>query len=316
MTKRCAVQVFARVAGETYALNNIEGFTLLDYFGLGLVNVSRLSQRGPYQHGDTDLGYRQDARVIGLTWGIWGSGERPLYDLGELRTRLYSIFRPRDDDPVQLLFVMPDGRKRQADVNLQGAFDGGSQSYEGYAAQRLAAVFKASDPRLYHPKQQSTSFNLLSSISGLPIPFTVPIPIGESALNTTQNIVYADGDILAAVEYPTITVHGPITSPIIENLTTDEIIAFTAGDGLTIGSGEFIVVNLNNKTALDQDGNAVDGYLSDDSDLAAFHLSYASEKLYDGSYNTDGTNAIRVQGDGVNLITRVDIKWFNRFEGV
>lgn len=316
MMRQCDVQVFASIAGNTYSLNNFSGYTLLEYSGLGIANTRRLSQRGPYQHGDTDLGYRQDPRSIMISWGVWGDGDHAAFALEALRTQLFSIFRPREGDPVRLLFIMPDGRKRQADVNLQGAFDGGSQSYEGYAAQRLAAAFKASDPRLYHPQQQSTSFNLLSSISGLPIPFTVPIPIGESTLNTTQNIVYADGDVLAAVEYPTITIYGPITSPVIENLTTDETVSFTAGGGLTIGSGEFIVVNLNNKTALDQDGNAVDSYLSDDSDLAAFHLSYASEKLYDGSYNTDGSNAIRVQGDGVNLITRVDMTWYDRYEGV
>lgn len=332
---RGAVQVFARSGGTLYDLNHLDGLVLLNYSGLGMANVRRLTQRGPFQQGDTDLGFRVDPRTVGLTWGIWGRGERPLYDLEEARVKLYGIFRPRDDDPIQLLFITPAGQKRQMDVNLVGAVDGGSGSYEGYGEQRIGAAFKASDPRLYNPVQKSLTFDLLDTADGWNIEEVGETTadgwgieetgqttadgwqIGVSLLNRTQTLAYATGSLAADVEYPVIRVNGPINAPVIDNLTTGEKLDFSGEGGLVLGMGEYVEIDLSysTKSIVNQAGESVEQYLTEDSDLATWHLAYNTEKLADGS-RSDGNNTIRVIGTGATLATNVQILWYERFIGI
>jgi len=333
MVRNPAMKVFALIAGTTYDLTNLDGYTLLEYSGLGIANVRRLSQRGPFQHGDSDLGFRQDPRLIGLTWGVWGRGDRRLADLESLRVQLYGIFRPRDDDDVQLRFYMPGGRVRAADVNLLGAFEAGTAAYEGYAAQRIAGAFRAADQRLYDPTQQTLTFSLLSTMTGWDIEEIGQTTadgwdieeigqttadgwnIGESVFNQTQTILYAGGSLTADIEYPIIRINGPISSAVVNNQTTGEKIDLSDGGGLELLLGEYVDIDLTAKTLLDNNDVSVDQYLTGDSDLATFHLSYNTEKLADGS-RSDGNNVIQVTGAGSTLSTSVTITWYARYIGV
>jgi len=123
------------------------------------------------------------------------------------------------------------------------------------------------------------------------------------------------------VEYPVIIIGGPLTSPVVENLTTGERIALTANGGLALAAGEFVTVDLSGgsrrdaKTLRNQDGSSVSQYLSTDSDLASFHLAYAGELLASGDYS-DGNNLIRVTGSDANLLTLVELRYYDRYEGI
>lgn len=310
--------VTAVSAETTYNLNDRVGIFLEGYDGLGLVNTRRLSQRYPGQRGDTDLGFSVSPRFVDLAWRING---RDLPHYYELRETFLSLWRARDNDPVQVIFTFAGGKQRAVDLVADGELDYPSGD-RNFTMQKFSGVFKASDPRLYDPTLIRVEFALLSGTGGLPIPFTIPIAIGQSTLNTTQTITYASGSRLAAIEYPIITIHGPITSPIIENITTGETISLTDEDGLVIGQGEFVVVDLSgkprrdSKTIRNQNGVSVDQYLSTDSDLESWHLSFAGEKLLNNTYNTTGANIVRVRGENVNAVTRVLFEYYDRYEGI
>jgi len=315
------VSLKAAIAGQTYNLNDRSGI-FLELYDLGMATIQRLSQRAPGQDGDTDLGGLIEPRYVDLAWRING---RDLEHYRDLRETIMTIFRRRDDQPVQLVFDFGDGRLRALDVNLDGALDWRNREY---TTELVSGVFKASDPRLYDPTVRTVSFNLLPDSGGLPIPFTIPIPIGADTLNVTSSITYAGSSRLAAVEYPIITLHGPIDDPIIENLTTAEQIALTANGGLSLAAGEFVVIDLSglprrdSKTMRNQDGNSVAQYLSTDSDFDSWHLAYAGE-LVTGGVGADnvttyanGTNLLRVQGSNVTINSYVTIIYYDRYEGV
>lgn len=319
MLNGCEIQAVALASGRYYDLNKISGnWILTDVDGLGLTDTVRLAQRGPIQDGDTDLGWRRSPRHIALKWVMQGCNARHLWDL---RGELMTVWRPRISDPVILTFYLPNGDVRAADVNMEGEVDFKSNARLDGKSHAVVVDLKASDPRLYNPTLRVVEFSLLSSTGGLPIPWTIPIPIGGSTLNTIQTIYYADGHLLASPEYPTIILFGPITNPVIENLTTDEKIDLTANGGLSLAANEFVTIDLSGrplfdrKTILNQDGDSVAQYLTTDSDLATWHLAYNGEKLPDLTY-CDGNNQIRVTGTGANLQTRIVLRYYDRFEGV
>ena len=308
----------ALAGGRYYDLNKISGnWILTNVDGLGMTETSRLAQRGPIQDGDSDLGWRRTPRYLSLRWALQGCTARHLWDL---RTELMTIWRPRTSDPVILTFYLPNGDTRSSNVNLEGELDFPSGQRLDGKTQAVVVPLKASDPRLYDPTQQIVNFNLLSSSGGLPIPLPVPIPIGASALNTVETVYYASGHLLASPEYPIIILFGPITNPVIENLTTGEQIALTANGGLSLASGEFVTIDLtgaplfDRKTIINQDNISVAQYMTNDSDLATWHLAYNGEKLPDGTY-CDGNNLIRVSGVNVNLNSRIVMRYYNRYEG-
>ncbi len=318
MLKSLEYDVTAQAGGRIYDLNKISGqWILTDVDGLGLTDTRRLEQRGPIQDGTTDLGWRRESRFLNLRWAMQGCTLRDLWDL---RKQLMTVWRPRISDPVILTFRLPNGDVRATDVNFEGELDFKSGMRLDAKTHAVVVGLKASDPRLYNPALRIVEFSLLSSSGGLPIPWTIPIPIGGSALNTTETIYYANGDLLASPEYPIIIINGPITNPVIENLTTDEKIDLSGNGGLSIGAAEFIVIDLSGaplfdrKTILNQDGDSVGEYMTNDSDLATWHLAYNGEKLPDGTY-CDGNNVIRVTGTGANLLSRVTLRYFDRFEG-
>jgi hypothetical protein len=247
-----------------------------------------------------------------LAWALWGETSRAAYRAA--RETFIEVFRLRQSEPVQLVFEIEAGRKRAADVYVDGQllFTDGVGQFE-----RVSGTFRAADWRLYDPAMKVVEF-ALADAEGLPIPFTEPIPIGRSDLDIIQSISYASGSRLAAIEWPVIVINGPLNDPIIQNITTGEQIDLT---GLSLLVGEFVVVDLSGgarrdyKTIRNQDGDSVTQFLSVDSDLATWHLSYAGELLSNGTYST-GTNEIRVIGSGATLQSVVSIRYYDRYEGI
>lgn len=308
--------VTANIAGQSYNLNSDE--IRLNSYDLGMASIRRLSQRSPSQlYGDTDLGFRMDPRFSDFQWTIRGSS---LSGYRDLREEFMSIWVPRFDDAVQLIFDFDD-RIRALDVVLDGELLWNNRAG---TIEQVSGVFRAADPRLYDPELVTVLFDLAGSSGndGWSIPWPVPWPIGTSILNLTKTINYAGLSRLAAVEFPIIRVIGPITNPVIENETTEEVIDLSAEGGLILAdSSEWVQIDLSNsprrdsKTIRDQDGESIDQYLTTDSDLATWHLAPAGELLLSEAYAT-GQNIITVSGTGVDATTQVSLRYYDRYLAV
>ena len=301
----------ATAAGRVYDLNDGEEIRLLAY-DLGLAAVRRLAQRAPAQNGDTDLGYRTDARYLDLFFAIHGT---TVADYRDIRERFLTIFQPRDDDPVQLVFDFGD-RIRAVDVNLTSEL---AWKERIERTEKVSGVFKASDWRLYDPEIRTVLFSLSAGglpVTGWPIPWPIPWAIGTDVLDMTVDITYAGLSRLGAPEYPLFRILGPITDPVLTNETTGELIDLSDNGGLIlVDPTEWVDIDLTEKMMLDQDGNSVDEFLTTNSDLSTFHLAPAGERLPAGAYCT-GINSIRVTGSGINSETVVVMSYFDRYSGV
>lgn len=306
----------ALVAGLSYDLNDGSEVRLLDY-DLGLAAVKRLSQKHPGQFGDTDLGFSLEPRYVDLAWMIRGTS---LSNYRDIRARLLEVFQPRDNDPIHLTFDFGD-RIRCLDISLDGELNWANRVE---TIEKVSGVFKAPDPRLYDPVMNTLLFNLAASGAGngWPISWIVPWAIGTDTINLTLNMLYANGSRLGAIEFPVIRIFGPITAPIITNLTTGEIISLTEGTGLVLTtSANWVEIDLANpprrdaKTIKNELGVSVEQYLTSASDFATWHLAPAGERLPSGAYS-DGYNLINVSGTGVTAQTLVSLRYYSRYLAV
>ncbi len=322
MIGQCAMEVIAMLPWDNPIRMNDpgNGYVLSAYSGLGITEVRRLSYQGAQQHGYTDDGFRSSPRRFTLEWMIVGTGKRPLWDLDDLKSELYGIFRPRSNDPVPLRFITPSGRVRQSDVNLVSVMDAPSIDHLGYAAQKVTGVFESGEPSLYDPRLKTVEFSILfseESSAGWDIPWDIPWNIGQSEILRTQTISYANLDPAADAAYPVIRIYGPILSPVIQNSTTGEYLKLTEDGGLQLLTDEWVEIDLRygRKTAVNHTGVSVEQYLSSDSDMGSWHLAYNTEKLTDGT-RCNGRNEIIVTGSNATLNSRVEIFYYDRYIGV
>jgi hypothetical protein len=104
-------------------------------------------------------------------------------------------------------------------------------------------------------------------------------------------------------EYPVITLVGPMNDPVVMNHATGEMLDFT---GATIGASDFVSINTQYgyKTVSTNSGSSIINQMSDDSDLATFHLA-------------PGPNYIEVQySGGTASASTVAVSYYDRYLGL
>lgn len=288
------------VGGITYSLSDGTYCQHLGHDGVGMMPSHRLRQRGPMQHGETDLGFRGDPRLIQLALLIEGTS---MSNYWTRRRALMNLFKPTDD-ALKLRFTLDNGDVRQLDCWYAGDMSLGSQEKMRYT-HAVGVTLSAADPAFYNPTGMTVVFALGGGSAAFEIPMAIPLNIGVSTMDQTVTIDY-DGDWLA---YPyRIRITGPITDAIITNLATDERLDF---DSITIGAGHYYDIDCRYayKTVVDDgDVNKI-ADLTEDSDLVTWHLAADPEVA-------DGLNGIQVTGSSVTAATEVHVQWFDTFVGI
>lgn len=309
--------LFAIVAGTEYDLTGAGILWQEHGDGFGLPPMHRFTQRGPMQHGETNRDYRLDPRTITLVAGVARPCEGEIYDA---RRRLLGIFKP-SNDPILLRWDLPNGTTRQIDTFYSGgmtlpighaaagAISGQNQSgqtplYSQGVYQRTAIELVAHDPTFYDPTLQTATLTNTSFGSGFTVPMPVPFSVGSSVMGVSQGVTYA-GDWLS---YPVIRLTGPMTDPVVRNTTTGEVLDFT---GASIPAGDYWDIDLSYgaKTVTDAAGGNQISTLSDDSDLATFHLAAADDA------SPSLSNTITVSATGTNSVSATRLQFYNRFIG-
>jgi hypothetical protein len=104
---------------------------------------------------------------------------------------------------------------------------------------------------------------------------------------------------------PIIRLDGPITDPVIQNLTIGEELDFT---GHTVANGEWLEIDCRYgyKTVTHSVSGNVISWLSTDSDLGTFHLAGLNE-------SADGANDLLVDGSGTGVNTKVKFTYYLRY---
>lgn len=267
--------------------------------GLYIPDNHRLSERGPFQNGSTDLGYRLDERMLEFSLVVTAETE-PLLEqkLDDLALALAP-----DSRPISLRKYRADGRTRQIDLFIRDSI-AAPMSDLGWGdvwSQRLAIAAVAPDPIWYSPTLSSVPFGIAVSGGAWAIPWAIPWSIGSSTLDQTVNVAYAG----SWEEYPIIIIQGPITSPIITNTTTGDKLDFT---GTVLGVSDTLTINLRygQKTVVDQTGANRIAALVSGSSLSSWRL--LSRRDVAG-----GINTIRVQGTAGGTQTQIYLQYNERY---
>jgi len=272
--------------------------------GMGMPPVRRITERGPQQHGDTDLGFRLEAREMTLVFGFPTAGGLEYW---EKRRDILDIFKP-SDDPLLLTVQSFDDETFKRSIyfhyisDLELSSDQASDIDEGGTWDLVTVKLRAADPIWFDPSAYALQLAGIA-ISGFNVPTEVPSYIGGVILSASVDLAYAG----SWLEYPIIQITGPFDSIVISNDTTGEILDFGS---YSLAAGATITIDLRYgfKTVTLQDGTNLIGELTGESDLAAWHLQHGRS----GS----NINTITVTGTAATVDTRVDMLFYNRYIGI
>jgi hypothetical protein len=281
---------------ESIDLTDGVNYTLTGFDGLGASPVHRLTQRGPLQDGQSDVGFRLDPRAITLAGVMHGN----YTTLNQNRAALVGFCRPSTStNPLKLRWTTPDGLQRQIDVHAVGELGLPSNDWKVFS-HRFAVQLIAHDPTFYDPAGGSVQFAQTGGGTAMPVPILFPLTFGASVLDVTEVVTLSGAN--AWDTYPIIYATGPVTGLILTNNTTGDVLDFT---GSSIGSGVTYTIDLRYgaKTVVDSSSVNRIGQLTAASDLATWRL-------------VPGNNSITAEGTSISAATDILIQYNQRFIGV
>jgi hypothetical protein len=286
---------------ETLSLHDLAGVTIrLDEDGLGLPPVRRLVERGPGQNGDTDIGYRLEPRIINLALLI-ATEEPTAY--WTARRALQRFLAP-STIPLSLRYVLPTSETRQIDVAYAGGLTwAGSERL--VTAHTVGVQLRAADPTFYDPTPRSLAVTISPAPQAWDIPWAIPWSIGNAGEIDSTATEINTGDWAA---YPIITIIGPLTSVVITNQTTGDVLDFS---GLSIAASEIVTIDTRPgvKSVTTQSGVNRISALSDDSDLATFRIAAHPDAA-------SGLNVLTFRGGSGAASTSIELSYQPRYSAL
>ncbi len=265
---------------------------LAAYDGTGLPPHHLIVDRGPYQHGENYLDFRLDPREVTLVFVVKNISKSTL----ETTIRsLQSLFKPHGTMTMQ--FVTDSGDTRY----LSGNYVDGLKLNHAVADgnyYKIPLVFRAHAPTFYALPVGNTAYQLGSGGDTFAVPTPVPTGVGVSTADVTQAVVYAG----TWRTYPIVVIGGPITSPVITNLSTGDKLDLT-GVAVAAGTSYTIDCRYGHKTVVNNSGTNKISDLTSDSDLATFNFMPSPEVI-------DGNNSIRITGTSINTNTAIEF-WYD-----
>lgn len=302
--------------GSTFVLNPTKTKHVLSEEGTGMPEIEYITQRGPFQDGETVRDYFLRPRVLQLHVRQQFCSRM---DYWRGRQALLSILAPnrvpgnsRGSPQATLRKVLGDGTTYDLKVVIQQgpAFQARQANvWDEWAIDeiiRLVAydpVYESSNEFVefieYAPHFPYTfDFELFNDTLGLVFDTTFPITFGT--FDKTRAIDYNG----TWQTYPDILFTGPFEYFRITNLTTNEKLNFNYR--ITEGEQIYVTLQFGNKNAykVGDPGTSLLGFFSTDSDVATFHL------------RANVPNEINVHADGVGMNTNVRFMYRERFIGI
>lgn len=314
--------------GFVYNFDTDDKF-LMSETGLGLPPIDYITQRGPFQHGETLIDYRLRPRVIQM---VHRRNSCSRQDYWDARSDLLDHIRPNRSlsgsiEPGTLRKVLPNGAMRDIKVLIEQGPEFAARSLDKWDEFGIYETlrFIAHDPIFYSPVAVTSAFtlaplnelvfyNAVTGVSALSINFARgPARYADMG----RGLVFENGvidNIITTthdgswISYPTITITGPLNGATIVNQSTGESIKMN----YDIGTGEVvtIVTEYGAKSVTNNAGVNLIGTLSPTSSLATFHIAPDPEVV-------NGQNQIRVIGSAASPgVTGVSISFYPAYIGI
>jgi len=300
---------FFRTGSSTYKFNvaqfcdfgDVTNFPvyLTGTVNFGMAPLHRITQRGPFQEGDSDIDFRLDPRVMSLPIVVPASS---IDEHFSIRNKLLDIFKPGNDLATIQVDFSNNGTAvtRSIDVKVLGGLTMDTDSKDFNI--RGVIQLRADDPTWY--QDSGDEIVLTSPILGTPTPYPKPyaVPYGSAGIGGITNILY-EGTWIC---YPVLTAVGPLT-----DLTITDALNHVISFDTPIPAGTYVIIDLKYgaKTVVDQDGVNRFAWLDINSDL----INWA---LYPAPYVLGGNNTISVSATGTDATSSVAMNWIPRFIGV
>lgn len=300
--------------GTTFNFDAQDKF-LISETGYGMPPINYITQKGPYQHGETVIDYRLQPRTIQLVHRHNACSRTDFYNN---RATLLNMLRPNRQTsgtltPSTLRKILPDGSRRDLKVVIsQGPEFVASQQGQWDEWSFMETLrFTAYDPIFYEPTQQSTTLTVGTPINLWEFPLEFPSPMGRnfvfgnpSTAGHYTTIAYTG----TWLTYPGFVLTGPMDGPTIKNYSTGETIALL----YNLSNGETLTINLDygvKSVTSDIAGNVL-WCVKDASDFSTFHLAPTPEA-------SGGNNVILVDaGNWKTGVSSIAISYYRRYIGL
>lgn len=286
---------------EQYPLDVDGSRVVLNDQGTGTPPFDYVTQRGPFQHGETLVDFHARPRVVQLMINQTYSNRDSYWNGRRGLLRQLSPRKQLVDGAVAqgiLRRIISTGEKRDLNClivegpKFEPRHEDAWQEYSYTEALR----FQAFDPIYFDPTRRQYTFDK----QGSQLVFPATFPITFTTILQDVNIEY----IGSWLTYPTFVINGPMSFFNVVNNTTGEKIEID----YDLAVGETITVNLQygNKQVTKNDGTNLMPYVSNDSDIGTFHLTETN----------NGINALHVHMVGVSGTSQVVMQWYDKYVGL
>lgn len=299
--------------GKKYYFNG----RLRSHSNTGIPPVKFIEDFGVQQNGSTVRDWRINPRT--LQFDIFLQGDDCCYTRGELLAQIINDIRPNRgatrNKPGWVRFLNDNVKMMEIPAFiLQGP--SGNYNYGGDIGKYQVSdslQFYCPDPIWREVDQQS-----ITVTQGEPLEEESCIPdcllAGEHASDPDAFCLFSEVYFIESLEIEylgtwngdqiDITFVGPMSNPVIRNVTQDTQINMT----YTIPAGDYVTITIRPEyvTVIDNNGTNLIGTISSISDLVDFVL------LSPGEITPDGTNVINVVATGAAAETEIIMAWWVR----
>jgi len=293
--------------------NHFKG--LMSFTGMGMPQITYITQSGPNQPGETILSFNLEPRYIQYVIAQGGACSRMTW--WDNRERLGTLLSPARQTPTatqyetgRLRVIRPDGSMRDIDAVIQDGpkfepRDPGVWNEWNYIE---TLRFKCPDPTWYNPVRVDTTWTLtvyegLIFYEATDYPNNLTFP--DNAIFGTDVITAGTGVVYTGTwfGYPTIYITGPMYAPCVENQTLGQKIALN----YNVAIGEVITINTTygRKSITNNFGDNLMGTLTKDSSMEFF--------LAHHPWATGGVNVLQCSGSGSTAATEVRFTYYTRY---
>lgn len=256
------VHIIRTFDGQELVLPDSEN-KLIAYGNYGAPPIHHITRRGYKQDGSTKIDYTILERNLSIELWRAPACNRSVY--WQNRLALHDLLRPNRGGSLELILTIPDGTQRaiKVDANPGAVFpidvDDNSWNIDE------PIEFIAFDPIWYDPNETVISAASAADAE-LVFPIDFPIWFGTGGDIFQQSITYLG----TWKSYPILTLTGPFTFGIIENLSTGVAIYLTAP--VLAGETRIIDLTVGAISITDASGASKFGELGPDSNLVDFNL--------------------------------------------